>query len=75
MDVLLRGLSPETKAALVERARRRKRSLQSELLDILERAAAEPVAQPPEKRTLHLVNGRSQGASLWSRDEIYGTGR
>ncbi|MDR1264135.1 MAG: hypothetical protein LBK42_00840 [Propionibacteriaceae bacterium] len=75
MDVLIRGLSPETKAALVERARRRERSLQSELLDILERAAAEPVTPSSEKKRLRLVAGRSQGASRWSRDEIYGAGR
>ncbi|MDR1293508.1 MAG: hypothetical protein LBK59_00890 [Bifidobacteriaceae bacterium] len=75
MDVLIRGLSPETKTALVERARRRERSLQSELLDILERAAAEPVTQPSERRALRLVVGRSQGASLWRRDEIYGAGQ
>ncbi|MDR1214163.1 MAG: hypothetical protein LBK54_08810 [Propionibacteriaceae bacterium] len=75
MDVLIRGLSPETKAALAERARRQERSLQAELLDILERAVAEPVTQPSERKTLRLVAGRSQGASLWSRDEIYGSGR
>ncbi|MDR0625656.1 MAG: hypothetical protein LBG11_00100 [Bifidobacteriaceae bacterium] len=72
MDVLIRNLTAETKAALVERARRHERSLHAELLDILKAAAAEPPAALPDQKPLNLIDGRSRGASMWSRDEIYG---
>jgi len=74
MDVLIRNVKPATKLTLTEIARAHGRSLQAELLDVLERAAAEPQA-PPGKTTLELVRGRSQGSSTWSRDEIYREGR
>ncbi|MCL2781715.1 MAG: hypothetical protein FWD74_09580 [Actinomycetia bacterium] len=70
MDVLVRNVKPETKLALAERARARGRSLQAELLEALERAAAEP-AVAPKPRTLRLVTGSADGESTWGRDEIY----
>lgn len=66
----MRNLRPETKLALVERARANGHSLQAELHEILQRAALEPIAVPA-KKTLHLVVGGSQGRSTWPREEIY----
>jgi plasmid stability protein len=54
-------------AALRERARRHGRSLQQELLAILESAADEPVSAPGSLTTVD--SGRS---SAWSREDIYG---
>jgi plasmid stability protein len=58
-------------AALRERARRHGRSLQQELLSILESAASEPVSGstlPP----LELTTVKSHGSSTWTREDMYG---
>ena len=70
MDVLVRNVKPATKLALVERAKANGRSLQAELLEVLELAAAEPTSSP-EVQPLRLVLGHSKGESTWGRDEIY----
>ncbi|MDR0416209.1 MAG: hypothetical protein LBH76_02615 [Propionibacteriaceae bacterium] len=70
MDVLVRNVKPETRLALAEKARAHGRSLQAELLEALERAAAEPTP-PPHARKLQLVMGRAADDTTWSRDEIY----
>ena len=59
-------------AALRERARRHGRSLQQELLAILEAAAVEPVSAPASLPPLQLTMVNSGGSSAWSRAEIYG---
>lgn len=63
---------PETLvAALRERAARRGHSMQQDLLEILEAAAAEPVeveAPPP----LRLFTVKTAGKSTWRREDIYG---
>ncbi|MCL2803909.1 MAG: hypothetical protein FWD29_08190 [Micrococcales bacterium] len=74
MDILVRNVKPETKRALAEKASAQGRSLQAELLDVLEQAAAQPLA-PPKRRNLRLAVGASMGESTWSRDEIYEAGR
>ena len=59
-------------AALRERARKHGRSLQQELLAILESAAAEPTPGPVSLPPLHLTTVNSSGSSTWSRQQIYG---
>lgn len=62
-------------AALRERAARHGQSMQQEILQILEAAAA---GQPPPAAVdpLRLHTVRAGGASTWRREEIYGdTGR
>jgi plasmid stability protein len=59
-------------AALRERARRHGRSLQQELLAILESAAAEPASSSGPLPPLELTTVNSGGSSTWSREEIYG---
>ncbi len=59
-------------AALRERARRHGRSLQQELLAILESAAAEPAPAPGSLPPLRLTMVNNGGSSAWSREEIYG---
>lgn len=58
-------------AALRERADLHGHSIQQELRQILERAAAEPVvAEQPAP--LDLITVRTAGRSSWRREEIYG---
>jgi plasmid stability protein len=67
----VRNVPEATIAALRERAKRRGRSMQQEILNILEKAATEPLegeAQPP----LELVTVNTRGTSTWRREEIYG---
>lgn len=58
-------------AALRERAERRGRSMQQEILKILEAAAAEPVAGPSPP-PIRLVTVKTSGRSSWRREETYG---
>ena len=74
MDLLIRNVKPEVKRALAENASANGRSLQAELVEVLERAAAEPPA-PSAKQTLRLALGSSKGEPSWSRQEIYAAGR
>jgi plasmid stability protein len=67
----IRNVPGPVAAALRERARKHGRSLQKELLAILESVAAEPTSgagSPP----LELKTVNSGGSSAWSREEIYG---
>jgi plasmid stability protein len=67
----VRNVPGPVATALRERARRHGRSLQQELLSILESAAAEPVSGstlPP----LELTTVNSHGSSTWSREDLYG---
>ena len=66
----MRNVEPEVKRALVEKANAHGRSLQAELLEVLKRAADEPLA-PPSRTVLRLVMGASEGEPTWSREEIY----
>jgi plasmid stability protein len=59
-------------AALRERASRHGRSLQQELLAILEAAAAEPMSAMTALSPVELKSVRTVGSSSWSRGEIYG---
>lgn len=67
----VRNVPGPVASALRERASRHGRSLQQELLQILEKAAAEPVTDlaPPPPISLHTV--RSGTTSTWSRESIY----
>ena len=57
--------------ALRERAKRHGRSMQQEILEILETAAKEPVtAEKPEP--IQLVTVKTSGTTTWRRAEIYG---
>ena len=67
----VRNVPGPVAAALRERARRHGRSLQQELLDILESAAAEPAPEPAPLPPLHLTTVRGSGQSAWSRQDIY----
>jgi hypothetical protein len=55
---------------LRERARRHGRSLQQELLSILEAAAAKP-RSPAMPLPIQLKTVRTNASSTWSRAEIY----
>jgi len=67
----VRNVPGSVASALRERASRHGHSLQQELLQILEAAAAEPVTDvvPPPPVSLHTV--RTQGTSTWPRESIY----
>lgn len=58
-------------SALRERAELHQHSMQQELRQILEEAAAMPLpGQVPDP--VELITTRSTGASTWRRDEVYG---
>jgi plasmid stability protein len=59
-------------AALRERAKKHGRSLQQELLAILESAAAEPASRSENLPPLQLTTVNTGGSSAWSREDIYG---
>ncbi|MPY96568.1 MAG: Arc family DNA-binding protein [Actinophytocola sp.] len=66
----IRNVPEPTLAALRERAARHGRSMQQELLDILENAAAESApAQPP--RPIQLATTRTSVTATWRREDIY----
>jgi plasmid stability protein len=69
--VHIRNVPERVSSALRERAARHGRSMQQELLSILEAAAAE---EPPPEETppIKLTTVRTTGTSTWSREEIYG---
>ena len=67
----VRNVPGPVAAALRERARRHGRSLQQELLDILESAAAEPAHGSGSLPPLELTTVNIGGSSTWSREEIY----
>lgn len=75
MDVMtafhVRGVPEPVAAALRERANRHGRSLQQELLLILESAAAEPASDTAAPPPIELKTVRTAGTSTWSREEIY----
>ena len=66
----VRNVSERTLAALRERAARHGRSMQQEVLAILETAATEvPPTEPPAP--IDLVTVSTAGGSTWRREEIY----
>jgi plasmid stability protein len=67
----IRNVPESVVAALRERAAQRGHSMQQELLQILEAAAAEP---PAGQRVspIRLVTVKTTGDHTWSRTEIYG---
>ena len=70
-SIHVRDVPEPVAAALRERARRHGRSMQKEILRILEDAATEPLPGrelPPLRLTTVLVGP----SSPWSRREIYG---
>lgn len=69
--VHVRDVPEPTLAALRERAARRGRSMQEELREILQRAAAEPVPSA-DVEPVELITVRTSGESGWRREEIYG---
>jgi plasmid stability protein len=68
----VRNVPESVAAALRERASRHGRSLQQELLSILESAAAQPAADTSVPPPIQLKTVRTGGTSTWSREEIYG---
>ena len=67
----VRNVPGPVAAALRERARRHGRSLQQELLDILETAAAEPSTGPGSLPPLQLTMVNTGRSSTWTREDIY----
>jgi plasmid stability protein len=67
----VRNVSESPIAALRERAARRGHSMQQEILEILESAAAESTAGEAPK-PIELVTVEVGGTGTWRRDEIYG---
>lgn len=70
-SILIRNLQPDTLAALKRLASSHRRSLQGELLTILDKAArqAPPEGEDDEPSWITVETDRS---STWPRDEIYG---
>lgn len=67
----IRNVPESTVSALRERAERHGHSMQQEIRDILDSAAAEPLTgTAPEP--IGLVTVRTPGTATWSREEIYG---
>jgi plasmid stability protein len=56
--------------ALRERAARRGQSMQQNILEILQAAAAEPVAGNPLP-PIRLITVKTPGRSTWRREELY----
>lgn len=72
----IRNVPEPVATALRERASKHGRSLQAELLSILEAAANEPVSAAAHRHPIRLTTVRAGGSSTWPREEIYGdTGR
>jgi plasmid stability protein len=67
----VRNVPERVVVALKERAARRGRSLQQELIAILEEAAAR-IPRAPRRPPLKLVTVKTKSRSSWRRDEIYG---
>ena len=69
-SILIRAIDEDTLAALKRRARYHHRSLQGELLTILDRAARQAPPEPAggEIPWKTVETGRS---SVWSREEMY----
>lgn len=61
----IRNVPESTLIALRERAARHGRSMQQELLSILDSAAAEPIATRP------FVTTRTSTTATWRREHIY----
>ena len=68
----VRNVPGPVAAALHERARRHGRSLQQELVAILESAAAEPTEGSASLPPLHLTMVNVGGSSTWYREKLYG---
>lgn len=66
----VRDVPASTVAALRERARRRGHSMQQEVREILEAAAAEQVPSEPLP-AIELVTTHSGMRSTWRREDIY----
>lgn len=67
----IRDVPELTISALRERADRHRHSMQQELREILDAAAAEPL-QGEAAEPVHLVTVETPAATSWSREEIYG---
>jgi plasmid stability protein len=67
----IRNVPEPVATALRERASKHGRSLQQELLSILELAAAEPVRVTGAPPPIQLKTVRTNEPSTWSRDEMY----
>ena len=70
-SIHVRDVAPATLRALKRLARSNRRSLQGELLAILERAARMAPPEPPAS-PLDLVTVRTGRTAPWSREEMYG---
>ena len=70
-SIHIRQVHPDTLAALKRLARSHRRSLQGELLTILDQAArrAAPESEDDEPAFITVATG---GSSTWPRDEVYG---
>jgi plasmid stability protein len=69
--VHVRNVPEPVVAALRERAARRGHSMQQEILQILEAAAAEPL-EPSAVPPIRLITVRTRRKSKWRREDIYG---
>jgi plasmid stability protein len=67
----VRNLPEPVLAALRERAIRHGHSMQEEIRQILAEAAAQQ-APPARVEPVQLQTVRTEGASTWGREEIYG---
>ncbi len=67
----VRDVPPALALALKRRAERNGRSMQKEVLAILEEAALGP-QQPEPLPPLRLHTVRTMGTGTWTREEIYG---
>ncbi len=70
-SVLIRQIPERTLEALKRRARRHRRSLQQEILILLEGVARMHEGEKEETVHLNLHQVRSARKSQWGREEIY----
>ncbi len=68
-SIHIRAVPPNTLAALKRLARSHHRSLQGELLSILDRAARR--APPENEEELPLITVETGATSIWPREELY----
>jgi len=72
-SLLIREIPEHTLKALKRRAVRHHRSLQKEVIQLLEEGARmTPPGNDPEPRTLQLKTVKTGGRTSWKRSEIYG---
>lgn len=73
-SVLIRQIPEKTLEGLKRRAKRHRRSLQQEILVLLEESALMQSMDSLDSEELQLYTVKAGGESSWNREEIYENG-